>query len=98
MCVLPVATSNTTVQKIFFYLYKQQLNPYLSLIVTMEPTGPTVSSLGSYMTATLEQFSSYPNGMKAQLICAAAELEHADQPNESPMYRFPKRVTMMRKL
>ena len=91
MCALPVATSNTTVQKIFFYLYKQQLNPYLSLIVTMEPTGPTVSSLGSYMTATLEQFSSYPNVITTKLICAAAELEQVDQPDATPIYHSPKK-------
>ena len=98
MCALPIATSTTTVQKIFVCLYKQQLNLHVPFVVTMEPTGPTASSLDESVRATVERFSSYPNGMKAQLICAAAELEHVDQPDTSQMYHSPNRVTMMQEL
>ena len=52
-------------------------------------------SLVISITATLEQFSSYPNNIKAKLICAAAELE---QSNNTPMYQSPNRATLMGEL
>ena len=98
MCALPIATSTTTVQKIFVCLHKQQLNLHVPFVVTMELTSPTASSLDVSVTATLQQFSSYSNGMKAQLICAAAKLEHVDQLDKSQMYHSPNIVTIMREL
>ena len=98
MGALPIASSATTVLKIIVCLYKQQLNLHVHFVVTMEATGPTASSLDVSVTATLQRFSSYPNGMKAQLICAAAELEHVNQPDTSQMFHSPNRVTMMREL
>ena len=61
----------------------------------MESTDSTATSFDVSVTTTLERFSSYPNVIKAKLICAAAELEQADQSDNTPMYRSPKRVTMM---
>ena len=64
----------------------------------MESTDSTATSFDVSVTATLERFSSYPNVIKAKLICAAAELEQVAQPDAIQSHHSPDRVTMMREL
>ena len=54
-----------------------------------------VASIDVSITATLKQFSSYPDDIKAKFVCAAAELEQSD---DTPMYHSPRRRTLMGEL
>ena len=87
-----------TCTTVFVFHLQTTPNPYLSAVVTMEPTAPAASSFDVSVTATLQRFRSYPNVTKAKLICAAAEFEQVDQPNATPIYRSPKRVALMGEL
>ena len=64
----------------------------------MESTDSTATSFDVSVTATLERFSSYPNVIKAKLICAAAELEQVAQPDAIQSYQSLNRIAMMQEL